>query len=60
MTQQKSPLPYQEQQLLSECEKAWASDAKLSEEFGSFERYLAFTRAERAGKVKIFKSSGQG
>jgi capsid assembly protease len=38
------------------CKRAWDSDPKLRAEFGDrFESYLAFSRAEAKGSVKIFR-----
>ena len=36
---------------ISVCE--WNNDPKLREEFGNFEAYDAFSRAQSSGKVKI-------
>lgn len=39
------------------CKAQWNKDEKLRAEFTSYEGYLAFTKAEEAGRVKILKKA---
>lgn len=49
------PLPGDTYGLVQAARRAWESDPKLRVEFGdSFERYLAYAKAEARGAVRIF------
>lgn len=47
------PRPLEEQ-----CKERWNNDPKLRSEFGDdYDRYLAYAKAEAAGRVRIFRQS---